>query len=70
LVLMAAWFPSSHARVLIGCCGTADLLLLCVVHLDAVETVEQHLHVLCSLVPDWLCQLPASRSILCIEAQR
>ena len=66
---MAAWLPPPHGTSLMRWCGTAGLLLLCVIHLDAVETVEQHLYVLCSLVLDWLCQLPASRSILCIEAR-
>ena len=42
----------------------ADLLLLCDIHHDTMAAVEQHLHVLCSLVSHRLCQLPATRSVL------
>ncbi len=52
------------------CHCVADLLLLCIVHPDTVAAMEQHIHVLCGMVPDWLRQLPAPGSVLCVRVDK
>ena len=45
----------------------AVAILLSVIYGDTVASVEQHLHVLCLLVPHRLCAVSETRSILCVE---